>query len=177
MARHATDCVEWAPTQRIADAHSVTPNPLPILLQLDPTSSLVYNFISRRQELRCWCLIWWRVFTEVFVATFALILQAANALLLVILMALQTEKAEQGGGVMGLGAAGGRQSGSVDMMVGPERILKPLTRWSAIGLLFSSIFAAAKDPSIPLFLGLLAVYVALMLFGNQIWRAVIGVNR
>ena len=63
-------------------------------------------------------------------ATFAMILQLVNACLLVVLMAVQTEKVEQGG-VMGIGATGGRQTGGVDLLVGGERILKPLTRWAA----------------------------------------------
>ncbi len=90
-------------------------------------------------------------------------------------MSVQTEKAEQGG-VMGLGATGGRQTGSVDMMVGPERILKPATKWSAIGFLFTSLFAATPQPTIWIFLGLLAVYLVVMLFGERVWRAVLGLN-
>ena len=110
---------------------------------------------------------------EVFVATFALILVLANAVLVIALMAIQTDKAEQGG-VMGIGGASGRQTGSVDVMVGPERILKPLTRWACIGFLFSSLFAAIPEPDIIKFALLLFVYLVIMLVGNRIWTTLMG---
>lgn len=109
-------------------------------------------------------------------ATFAFILEIINALIVVVLMALQTDKAEQGG-VMGIGGAGGRQAGSVDVLVGPERILKPLTRWSAIGFLFTSIFAAIPNPNIGQFISLLAIYLVLMLFGDRVWKSILGLAR
>lgn len=165
--------------------------------KLDQKERLVYNFISRH----CWqskfrpvldlisngtapvlkpCLRthfepYFESFSEVLVATFALILFIANALLVIILMALQTDKVEQGG-VMGLGGAGGRQAGSVDVLVGAERILKPATRWSCIGFLFSAIFAASHTPNIGLFAALLAVYLLIMLTGNRIWSTVLGLR-
>ena len=109
-------------------------------------------------------------------ANFALGLLIFNALILIVLMALQTDKAEQGG-VMGIGAAGGRQSGSVDMMVGPERILKPATKWSAVGLLFSAMLASVPADKILVdFIVFLAIYLFIMLFGNRIWRAALGLN-
>lgn len=106
-------------------------------------------------------------------ATFALILLIANAVLVIALMAIQTDKAEQGG-VMGLGAAGGRQAGSVDVMVGPERILKPMTRWACTGFLFSSLFAAIPQPDFIKFGLLLLIYLVIMLVGNRIWATVMG---
>ena len=108
-------------------------------------------------------------------ANFALGLLILNALILVVLMALQTDKAEQGG-VMGIGAAGGRQAGSVDMMVGPERILKPATKWSAIGLLFSALLAGMPKPTFGHFIVFLAIYLVIMLFGDRVWRALLGLN-
>ena len=111
-------------------------------------------------------------------ATFALILQIFNAVLLIGLMAAQTEKAQQGG-VMGIGGAGGRATGSVDMLVGAERILKPATRWSAIGFLFTSLFAAVPNDNVTIFhfVGLLAIYLVAMLFGDRIWKAILGLNQ
>lgn len=110
-------------------------------------------------------------------ANFALGLLIFNALVLIVLMALQTDKAEQGG-VMGIGAAGGRQSGSVDMMVGPERILKPATKWSAIGLLFSALLAGIPTDKVSIvhFLVFLAIYLVIMLFGDRVWRTILGLN-
>ena len=108
-------------------------------------------------------------------ATFALILFIANALLVITLMAVQTDKAEQGG-VMGIGGASGRQSGNVDMLVGAERILKPMTRWACIGFLFSSIFAASPKPDIILLVTLLVVYVLIMMVGNRVWETVLGLR-
>ena len=63
--------------------------------------------------------------------TFLLILQILAALVFVILMAVQTDKAEQSG-VMGLGGQGGRSMGAIDMPVGAERILKPMSKWVAM---------------------------------------------
>ena len=94
-------------------------------------------------------------------------------------MAVQTDKAEQGGGgVMGLGAAGGRTSGQIDMAVGAERILKPLTKWIVVGFLFCCVLNALGDAvSIWHFLGALALYVIIMLFGSVVWNAVTGLKR
>ncbi len=108
-------------------------------------------------------------------ATFSLILFVANAVLVIALMAMQTDKVEQSG-VMGIGGASGRQAGSVDMLVGAERILKPLTRWACIGLLFSAIFAASPEPDIARFAVLLLIYVVIMTFGNRIWSTVLGLR-
>jgi preprotein translocase subunit SecG len=101
------------------------------------------------------------------------ILQAATAIGLVVLLAIQTSKAEQGG-VMGLGAAGGRGAGEVDMLVGPERILKPLTRWIAVGFLALSFLKAIPNVGITHFLVVLTIYAVGMLYGNVVWRAITG---
>ncbi len=110
-------------------------------------------------------------------ANFALGLLIFNALVLVVLMALQTDKAQQGG-VMGIGATGGRQAGSVDMLVGAERILKPATKWSAIGLLFTALLAGIPTDKLTIyhFIVFLAIYLVIMLFGDRVWRAVLGLN-
>lgn len=106
-------------------------------------------------------------------STFVMILQVITALAVIILMAVQTSKAEQGG-VMGLGAAGGRGAGDIDMLVGAERILKPLTRWMAVGFLFSSVLSAIREITIWHFLSIFAIYVIVMLFGNPLWRTITG---
>lgn len=107
--------------------------------------------------------------------TLIFIVQIITALLLVVLLAIQTDKAEQGGGgVMGLGAAGGRTSGNINLPVGAERILKPLTAWTAMGFLASSILNAIPRPTFVHVLVTLAFYVLAMLFGNALWRAVTG---
>ena len=109
-------------------------------------------------------------------ATFILILQVLTALALIILMAIQTDKAEQGG-VMGLGAAGGRSSGDIDVAVGPERILKPLTKWIAIGFLATSLLSAVENVTYIHFLVMLVLYIFVMLYGEIAWRTVIGTRR
>ena len=106
-------------------------------------------------------------------STFVTILQIITALAVIILMAVQTSKAEQGG-VMGLGASGGRGAGEIDMLVGAERILKPLTRWMAVGFLFSSVLAAIPNVTIWHFLCIVGLYVFVMMFGNPIWRTITG---
>ncbi len=105
--------------------------------------------------------------------TFVSILQVIDAIALIALLAIQTSKAEQGG-VMGIGAAGGRGAGEIDMLVGTERILKPLTKWVAIGFVFLSLLAAIPTLNVFHVLVLLLLYVFVMLFGNNIWKAITG---
>ena len=105
------------------------------------------------------------------------IVQILTALVLAVLMAVQTDKAEQGGGgVMGLGAAGGRTSGNVNMAVGAERILKPLTIWAAFGFIASSILSAipANKLSVGHVLFVLALYLLGMIVGPRLWAALTG---
>ena len=106
-----------------------------------------------------------------------LILQIVSALIFIVLMAVQTDKNEQSG-VMGLGAQGGRMSGSIDMPVGAERILKPMSKWSGIGFLFASVLAAAHSELVSsnsgglpwyVLVAAIAVYAFVMLFGNTVW--------
>jgi protein translocase SecG subunit len=105
--------------------------------------------------------------------TVLLILQILSALIFIALMAVQTDKNEQSG-VMGLGGQGGRMSGSIDMPVGAERILKPMSKWTAIGFLFSSLLAAANSEmqgGLPwyILIAAIAIYAFVMLFGDKVW--------
>lgn len=93
-------------------------------------------------------------------------------------MAVQTDKAEQGG-VMGIGGAGGRSTSEIDRLVGAERILKPLTKWIAGGFLISSVLAAVpagKITIVHLLVGV-AVYAIAMLYGAILWQAVTGARK
>jgi protein translocase SecG subunit len=109
---------------------------------------------------------------------FITVIQIITALVLIVLLAVQTDKADQsGGGVMGLGAAGGRTSSNIDLPVGAERILKPLTVWVAMGFLASSVLNAIPQPTWVHFIGVLAVYLLAMIFGNTVWRIVTGAFR
>ena len=95
-------------------------------------------------------------------------------------MAVQTDRAEQSG-VMGLGGQGGRMGGTIDMPVGAERILKPLTKWVAVAFLILSILSSmqasvhsknASENLNPLFLvGGIAAYLVIMLLGDRVWNA------
>lgn len=105
--------------------------------------------------------------------TFVSILQVIDAIVLVALLAIQTSKAEQGG-VMGIGGAGGRGAGEIDMLVGTERILKPLTKWVAVAFLFLSLLAAIPAINFIHFIVIVALYLVAMLFGNNIWKAITG---
>jgi len=101
--------------------------------------------------------------------------QIILAVVLVVLMAVQTDKAEQGGGgVMGLGAANARTTGNIDMAVGAERILKPMTKWIAIGFLCSCILNAIPAATLTVMhiLSIVAIYLVLMLFGGRVWSAI-----
>lgn len=110
--------------------------------------------------------------------TFIIIFQAITALALIILMAVQTDKAEQGG-VMGIGGAGGRDTSEIDRLVGAERILKPLTQWMAGGFLITSVLAAIPASKINItYLAVgVAFYVVAMLYGGLIWQTLTGANR
>jgi protein translocase SecG subunit len=109
---------------------------------------------------------------------FVIVLQALCAVGVIILMAIQTDKAEQSG-VMGLGGAGGRNTGEIDMAVGAERILKPLTKWMVGGFLASSILAAIGPDRINIWhvLGGIALFAVLMLFGGPLWQTVTGMKK
>lgn len=114
-------------------------------------------------------------FERAFMSTVLFLLQVISALIFIVLMAVQTDKNEQSG-VMGLGAQGGRMSGSIDMPVGAERILKPMSKWSAIGFLFASLLAAANSQlpqGLPwyTFVGAIGLYVFVMILGNQVWSS------
>ena len=117
--------------------------------------------------------------------TLLLVLQIITALVFIVLMAVQTDKAEAGG-VMGLGGQGGRVGEEVDMPVGAERILKPLSKWTAIGFLFLSAMAAMNGEivatskgaqSLPFWVFLIgvALYAFIMLAGDRVWKSFTGV--
>ena len=104
--------------------------------------------------------------------TAVFIIQVIAALILVALLAIQTDKTEQSGGVMGIGGAGGRATGGVELAVGAERILKPLTTWIAVGFLFSSMMNAMPGgPTPTTFAIFAAVYLFVMLIGGKLWKA------
>lgn len=107
-----------------------------------------------------------------------IILQAICGLALIILMAVQNDKAEQGG-VMGIGGAGGRDTGEIEMEVGIDRILKPLTRWMAGGFLAFSILAAIPADKINFVYILIgvALYVLAMLYGGLLWQTATGMKK
>ena len=113
-----------------------------------------------------------------FLHTFVIVIQGLCALGVIILMAVQTDKAEQGG-VMGIGGAGGRNAGEIDLAVGPERILKPLTKWLAGGFLASSILAAVEVSKLTPWhvVGGIALFVVAMMFGGAVWQTVTGMRR
>lgn len=117
--------------------------------------------------------------------TLLLALQIITALGFIALMAVQTDKAEAGG-VMGLGGQGGSVGEEVDMAVGAERILKPLSKWLAVGFLFlaalsamnGEIVATSKGAqSLPFWIFLIAVllYGFVMFLGDRVWKGVTGV--
>jgi protein translocase SecG subunit len=104
-------------------------------------------------------------------------IQIIAALILVVLMAVQTDKAQQGG-VMGLGGAGGRSTGTIDMAVGAERILKPLTKWVCGAFFTFSILAAVQKENLTFVHVLIGIvfYVLAMMFGGLIWQTVTGMR-
>lgn len=111
--------------------------------------------------------------------TFVIILQVVLAIALLILIALTEDKNEQGGGVMGLGAAGGRSSSEVDMVVGAERILKPATRWVSGAFLATSIVAAFATGTVTIWHLLVVgvIYVLCMLYGGVVWGMICGTHQ
>ena len=109
--------------------------------------------------------------------TFVTALQIISALVLVVLMAVQTDKAQQGG-VMGIGGAGGRSTGTIDMAVGAERILKPLTKWICGAFFTFSILAAVEKANLTFVHVIVAIvlYVVAMMFGGTVWQLVTGMR-
>lgn len=102
-----------------------------------------------------------------------LILQITAAVIFVVLMAIQTDKAQQSG-VMGLGGQGGRSMGDIEMPVGAERILKPMSKWTAVAFLFLSALSAMEAAGRlhwSMFLIGFGLYAVVMLFGDRIWAA------
>lgn len=107
-----------------------------------------------------------------------IIVQAITALALIVLMAVQNDKNEQGG-VMGIGGAGGRDAGEIDMEVGLDRILIPLTRWMAGGFIASSVLAAIPEVKLNfayLLIGIV-LYVVAMLYGGLLWQTATGMKK
>ena len=113
--------------------------------------------------------------------TLLLVLQIITALGFIVLMAIQTDKADAGG-VMGLGGQGGSVGEEVDMLVGAERHLKPLSKWLAIGFLFLSALAAMNGEIVAntkgaqalpfwVFLLGLVVFLFIMLVGDRLWKS------
>jgi preprotein translocase subunit SecG len=116
-----------------------------------------------------------RIGSATLIHIIGLLLQVITTVSLIALMAVQTDKTEQGGGgVMGLGAAGGRSAGNIDLPVGAERILKPLTVWMAVGFLFSSVLNAMNDKQWYHVVGAIVLYVLVMRFGGLLWKLVTG---
>jgi len=110
---------------------------------------------------------------------FVIILQALLAVALLVLVALTEDKNEQGGGVMGLGAAGGRSANEVDMVVGAERIIKPATRWVGGAFLAVSVVAAFAASAVTVwhFLVVGVIYLICMLYGGLIWETICGTRQ
>jgi preprotein translocase subunit SecG len=111
--------------------------------------------------------------------TFVIILQVILSIALLVLIAITEDKNEQGGGVMGLGAAGGRSAEGVDMVVGLERITKPASRWVGGAFLAVSVVAAfgAAQVTIWHFLIVAVVYLVAMLYGGIIWETICGTRQ
>jgi preprotein translocase subunit SecG len=110
---------------------------------------------------------------EAFMDKVLFVLQVVSALLFIVLMAIQTDKNEQSG-VMGLGAQGGRMSGSIDMPVGAERILKPMSKWAGIGFISRPLGGGELDQwrlALVCGRGAIGVYLFVMILGNQLWSS------
>lgn len=110
--------------------------------------------------------------------TFVNIIQLITSLGVIVLMAIQTDKAEQSG-VMGLGASGGRSAGEIDLDVGAERILKPLTKWCGGAFLASSMLSAIDPDIINIWhvLGGTALFVVAMMYGGIVWQTLGGTRK
>jgi len=109
--------------------------------------------------------------------TLCTVIQIISAIVLVVLMAIQTDKAQQGG-VMGLGGAGARSTGTIDMAVGAERILKPFTRWTCGAFFTFSVLAAIQPNNMHWYhvvIGLV-VYILAMMFGGKVWQTITGMR-
>jgi preprotein translocase subunit SecG len=134
------------------------------LFHLDATSQLAYNL---------------RGYLKIIMHTFVIILQVILAIALLILVAITEDKNEQGGGVMGLGAAGGRSANEVDMVVGLERITKPASRWVGGAFLAVSVVAAFGSDQVTIWhlLVMTVLYLIAMFYGGMIWETLSGTRQ
>ncbi|PIX45235.1 MAG: preprotein translocase subunit SecG [Armatimonadetes bacterium CG_4_8_14_3_um_filter_58_9] len=87
---------------------------------------------------------------------------------LVAVIMFQTTKSEGGTGSMGWGTIGGKASSSLDVAVGIDRILKPLTFWLAVTFLVTAILNGAGEKTLgPMLAFVGPVYIVAMIWGRQ----------
>jgi len=101
------------------------------------------------------------------------ILHIISCVGLVAVIMLQTTKSEgsSGGAGLGWGTIGGKSSASVNVPVGIERILQPLTTWLALTFFVTAILNAVDGERFTATLSVLGpLYIVAMIWGPKALR-------
>ncbi|MBI3921078.1 MAG: preprotein translocase subunit SecG [Armatimonadetes bacterium] len=88
---------------------------------------------------------------------------------LVAVIMFQVTKSEGGGGGLGWGTIGGKATSSLNIPVGVERILQPLTFWCAVTFLVSATLNSVDEKKLGTVLTVVGpLYIIAMVWGRQL---------
>lgn len=96
-------------------------------------------------------------------------LQIISSIGLTAVIMFQVTKSEGSAGGMGWGTIGGKASSSLNVSVGVERILNPLTFWLAVTWLMSAMLHSVDDKKLGVMLTVVGpIYIISLIWGRQI---------
>lgn len=96
-------------------------------------------------------------------------IHAISCIGLIVVIMFQVTKSEGGSGGLGWGTIGGKASSSLNVSVGVERILNPLTFWCAVTFLVTALLHSIDAQRLgPALIVIVPVYITLIIFGKQI---------
>jgi len=93
---------------------------------------------------------------------------ACVGLIVVIMLQVTKSEGSSGGAGLGWGTIGGKSSASVNIPVGVERILQPLTTWLALTFLVTACLKAVPAPKLAGATSIIGpLYFAAMIWGRK----------
>jgi protein translocase SecG subunit len=93
---------------------------------------------------------------------------ACIGLIVVIMLQVTKSEGSSGGAGLGWGTIGGKSSASVNIPVGVERILQPLTTWLALTFLVTALLKAVPGPKLAGTTSIVGpLYLAAMIWGRK----------